>query len=98
MYPWRRGNVICFGYINDEPLFTIGPDYKMSLLELFLTNLLMFLVTRTSHIKQLWYLSIVVIAIKNLTFILTCTLNPGMIPRNPNTHTKDYLKHIAQYD
>lgn len=29
---------------------------------------------------------------------MTCMVNPGMIPRNPNVHGRDYLKHIASYD
>ena len=40
--PRVRGKVYCFGYFgmpnHNEPLFTLGPDYKWSLTELVLLN------------------------------------------------------------
>lgn len=85
--------------MNHEPIFTIGPDWKMSLFELFLTNFVMFMVLRqTRHVKYVWTISMVVLALKNFCFLLTCLVNPGMIPRNPHIHNIEYLKHVAKYN
>ena len=56
MYPRYRGKVLCFLYIpsvlGDYPLFTLGPDFKISCLELFLVNLAMHVVHQ-NHMGEL---------------------------------------------
>ena len=45
--PWWRGNTLCFGYFkwwNEyEPMFTIGPDFKFSIVEILLFNFMQYL-------------------------------------------------------
>ena len=97
--PWFRGRSLCLLYFNNEPVITIGPDFKCSLFELVITNTIMFLVIRGQHnIQHLWYLSVIVVALKNVAFILTVLANPGMLARDPRLHQRSYLRHIADYD
>lgn len=50
IHPRYRGKVLCIGYISclfgENPMFTIGPDWRMSFLELLLVNLCMFAISK----------------------------------------------------
>lgn len=97
--PDYRGNTICLFYQNNEPLITIGPNYKFSLLEIFLTNILMyFALVARSKIQFLWHVSIIVVVLKNVSFLLVVLVNPGLLPRDPNLHNRGRLRHISEFD
>ena len=100
--PWYRGNVLCFAYVSccrgdsiePLPLYTIGPDWRFSLLEILLMNLFVgFAATRTEG--YLHNMTLMVLFIQNLSFIMTIISNPGMLRRDPTIHPKEYLCNIA---
>ena len=100
MYPRYRGKVLCFLYIpsllGDYPLFTLGPDFKVSCLELFLVNLAMHIVHQ-SHMSELLNKAVYAIQIaQNVAFLLTVFVNNGLIGRDPRSHSIEYLSRIAR--
>ncbi len=38
------------------------------------------------------------LAVQNISFILTVTMNQGMLSRDPSIHSIEYLKRIAEKD
>lgn len=76
------------------PLFTIGPDWKFSLIEILLVNLLVGLSVRYCHgIMQV--ITLTTLCIQNISFLLTITKNPGMLRKDPTIHTAEYLRYLA---
>lgn len=101
-YPRWRGNMFCFAYSKTifgssrEPFFTIGPDWKFTLMEVILFNLLMLLPLRHVSPSRIYFqFCIAVLILQNFFFMLTVLVNPGMLSRDPTIHREDYLKNIA---
>lgn len=100
--PWFRGNSLCLGYVTwcsgkskePIPLLTIGPDWKFSLVEIFLMNLILGLASRNGE-GLLQLITIGVLALQNIFFLATMTSNPGMLRRDPTIHTTEYLRYLA---
>jgi len=42
--PWWRGKTLCFFYYKNEPLCTLGPDWKWTVVELIALNAVMYYV------------------------------------------------------
>jgi len=83
-----------------EPIFSIGPDFHLSITELVLVNLGMFLLmenTAEYGTLEYWaYLACTIV--HNIAFICAILLNPGMLSRDPSIHSIAYLKKIAKLD
>lgn len=75
-------------------MFTVGPDWKFSIIELILVNLLVGLSIKYSH-GIMTLVTIGVLTVQNLTFLLTVTSNPGMLRRDPTLHSLEYLRYLA---
>ena len=101
--PFLRGNCFCFFYIDginkNEPMLTLGPDFKFTLLELILFNAIILFSTNWDGLTNI-YQKIVLsfIIIQNFSFLATALLNPGMLDRNPRIHEIEYLKKLAEQD
>jgi len=78
------GKYITFFYINNEPLFAIGPDYNYFLI-LFLINIffaifLLWIIWENSFLF-IKILGIILIIIQIFSYLITSTINPGLPKR-----------------
>ena len=91
-----RGRMFCFWYYGDEPLLTIGPDFKFSVFELVFFNLMSLLPIRSLPSDNTWFkITVGLTCIENISFILTALWNPKLSPQDPYRNSLDYLKRIS---
>jgi hypothetical protein len=78
-------------------VFSIGPDFLFSLIELFMVN---FFIIITANWSWSLYTNILItlLSVQNISFILTVTMNQGMLSRDPSAHSIEYLKKMAEKD
>lgn len=83
--PCKCGNVYCFLYINNYPLFTIGPQYYYPIILFIFNNTLFILAFIYVYNKYNSYffkiMGVFVLIIVNLSQIYTCVLNEGIPKR-----------------
>lgn len=53
--PRWRGKMFCFLYFGNNPILTIGPDFKFTVLELVFFNLLCLLPIRSYPFSSAWF-------------------------------------------
>ena len=88
--------MLCFMYIGNEPLLTLGPDYKFTILELILFNGLCFLPIHKIPTDSTWYqITTDLLIIQNVAFLLTVLWNPGIVPQDPLRNSIGHLKKIS---
>jgi hypothetical protein len=58
MQPLQRGNCICLLYINflnkNEPMLTLGPDFKFTIAELVLFNSIIYFSTHWGELSTIY--------------------------------------------
>jgi hypothetical protein len=82
--PYKCGNVYCFIYINDSPLFTLGSQYYYPILLFLLNNLFFFSVNKFiyGYFSMLLKIAgIIIFIIVNYTQLFTCLVNEGIPSR-----------------
>ena len=91
--PKKRGNMLCFLYwpsmFGNEPLLTLGPDYRFSIGELIAYNVAMAIIVSRSG-DYATYTAILGL-MQNCFYLLTVFWNNGMVDRNPRKHDIAYL-------
>ena len=88
--------MLCFMYIGDEPLFTIGPDFKFTILEIALFNVISFLPIRSIPTESTWFeITTGLLLLQNISFLFTVLWNPKIVPLNPLRNSMEYLKRIS---
>ena len=96
---FKKGNVYCFLFINNYPIFTLGPQYYYPILLLAFNNAIFFI-----FIKYIYYrinyllkiISISLIIIVDFTQLYTVIINPG-IPKN-NWFLSDKIINLIMID
>ena len=88
-------------YVNwiseTEPLFTIGPDWRHSIVLLIATNALVgVLINFLEHDSFMFHTCYLSLVAWNLVFIYMCLLNPGLAISDPRHHTNQYLMMLTQ--
>lgn len=99
--PCFRGNMICMFYskcsgTEDEPmpLIAIGPDWKFSLLEMFLVNTPLLAASKGNE-GWVAHITLATLVFQNFFFLMTILTNPGILQRDPSIHSKEYLRYLA---
>ena len=76
-----KGKVYCFFFINNNPIFTLGPQYYYSLLIISFNNGIFFLLIKYIYEKINFFFeiaSISILIIVNFTHLYTVFINPGI--------------------
>ena len=104
LQPRFRGKVLClfyfpfFGdYFKFQPLITIGPHYMYSISLVVLVNFIaMFSQSEIpddqTTARQAFYC---LLALQNISFLMTVLSNPGLINRDARIHSQAYLDEIS---
>ena len=77
----KKGNVICFVYINNNPLFVIGPQFYYPIILVLLNNSIFLLFIKFIYIRIKHFLIIAsfsLLIIVDITQIYTVFINPGI--------------------
>lgn len=80
-YPFKKGNVFCFLYINNYPIFTLGPQYYYPIMIISFNNTLFFLFIKYAYQKInfiLQFFSLFLLIIVDITQLFTVFINPGI--------------------
>jgi hypothetical protein len=77
----KKGNVYCFLFINNYPVFTLGPQYYYSIIIIFFNNGIFFLFIKYIYKKlnsffEIAYISILILV--NFFHLYTTFINPGI--------------------
>ena len=77
----KKGNVFCFVYINNNPLFVLGPQFYYPIIIILFNNIIFllfikFIYIRIKHIFQLASFSLLIIV--DFTQLYTVLINPGI--------------------
>ena len=78
---FKKGNVFCFVYINNNPLFVIGPQFYYPIIIMLFNNsiFLLFIKFIYIRIKQCFLLvSFSLLIIVDITQLYTVFINPGL--------------------
>jgi hypothetical protein len=88
--PRKLGNLYCFWYNSqNKPRIVIGPDWKYALAELIMVNtvslLILYFIDKGEHLIMC-IVGLLLLLIQNISFILTVTVNPGIVSRDISIH------------
>ena len=78
---FKKGNVICFVYINNNPLFVIGPQFYYPIILVLLNNSIFLLFIKFIYIRIKHFLIMVsfsLLIIVDITQLYTVFINPGI--------------------
>ena len=107
LQPRFRGKVLCLFYLpilgeyfKYQPLLTIGPHYKYSISLIIFVDLLAYFSQSEIPDNQTTARSafFCLLALQNLTFLMTVLSNPGLANRDASIHRQDYLDNISAND
>ena len=76
----RKGNVFCFLYLNNYPIFTLGPQFYYPAIIASFNNALFFLLIKSIYIRinnVLKYISFFFLILVDITQLYTVFINPG---------------------
>ena len=78
---YKKGNVYCFLFINNYPVFTLGPQYYYSIIIIFFNNGIFFLFIKYIYKKLNSFFeiaSISILILVNFFHLYTTFINPGI--------------------
>ena len=96
---FKKGNVYCFLFINNYPIFTLGPQYYYPILLLAFNNAIFFIFIKYIYYRINYLLKIISISlliIVDFTQFVTVIINPG-IPKN-NWFLSDKIINLIMID
>lgn len=93
--PRLRGNVKCYCYINNEPLFVIGPGFKRSILIFFAVTIGVGVgIDYLDHSTWAFHVMYVTLLLWIITTLYLILMNPGLAPLDPSIHSNGYLEEL----
>jgi hypothetical protein len=96
---FKKGNVYCFLFINNYPIFTLGPQYYYPILLLAFNNAIFFIFIKYIYYRINYLLKIISISLLifvDFTQLYTVIINPG-IPKN-NWFLSDKIINLIMID
>ena len=98
--PKQRGNVHCFFYTDivekNGPLFTLGPQWKNSVLYLLVVNFGVGTVINCLEAGWMCTLMNLGLMLWDVVTLYLVLYNPGMAPIDPHVHRIEYLHSIQR--
>lgn len=94
--PRYRGNLFCIYFANkSEPVFVIGPHWQYALAMLVVTNFVVGVAVDTlKHDNWMHLPCLGALYAWDFLTVYLILINPGLSPRDPRVHTRQYLKSI----
>ena len=96
--PRYRGNLFCIYFASkSEPVFVIGPQWQYAIAMLVVTNFVVGAAVDTLKDDN-WMHPVCLAALYAWDFLTVylILINPGLSPRDPRVHTRQYLRHIEE--
>lgn len=95
--PRYRGKQLCFLYLNgNEPMITIGPDWKYSIAYWFFVNFFVGIsINSLEHDTFMFTMCYLALLAWDMCSLYLILLNPGVASIDPRIHNGEYLNFIT---